>query len=369
MQSGGKWGIGLVAAVFGLIVLLTLAMVFGAAAATGTVRGACSAGSGSVGGGNVTAGGAQVDSEGTTIAHTVVKVVQQRHLPKRAAVIVLAAGMVESDLKNVSGGDRDSAGFLQQRPSQGWGSAADVTNPAKATGKFLDHLVGIKRWQSMPPGQAEQAVQASAFPDRYAPKEGPAKKLVAKYWKGPDNPSSPSGKPVGKPAGKLKQASASLSQGCGDQDQGGGADAGGSGEGKQTKLPKNFRPPKNPKLAKVVAFALKQVGKPYRWGAKGPDAFDCSGLTLGAWSAGGVSIPAGTVNQKNTGHAVAGLGQLRAGDLVFIPGSEGSPSNPRHVGIAIGHGLLVDAYDTKTGVITEKVNSWASKVTTIRRPT
>jgi hypothetical protein len=79
--------------------------------------------------------------------------------------------------------------LFQQRSSQGWGSPAEILNPAAATGKFFDHLVALPRWQDLAPGVAEQLVQRSAHPERYAPQEPPAPELVARFWTGPDNPS------------------------------------------------------------------------------------------------------------------------------------------------------------------------------------
>ena len=87
-----------------------------------------------------------------------------------------------------------------------------------------------------------------------------------------------------------------------------------------------------------MAFALGQRGKPYRWGAEGPDAFDCSGLTWAAWRAAGVTIPRTAAGQ------LAGLprvrGRLQPGDLVIYP-SRG-PSG-RHVAMVVGQGRMVEA--------------------------
>jgi cell wall-associated NlpC family hydrolase len=90
--------------------------------------------------------------------------------------------------------------------------------------------------------------------------------------------------------------------------------------------------------ARAVAFALGQRGKPYRWGAEGPHAFDCSGLTWAAWRAAGVTIPRTAAGQ------LAGLpharGRLRPGDLVIYP-SRG-PTR-RHVAMVVGPGRMVEA--------------------------
>ena len=90
--------------------------------------------------------------------------------------------------------------------------------------------------------------------------------------------------------------------------------------------------------ALAVAFALAQRGKPYKWGAEGPGAFDCSGLTWAAWRAAGVTIPRTAAGQ------LAGLprvrGRLRPGDLLIYR-TEG-PSR-RHVAMVVGPGRMVEA--------------------------
>jgi cell wall-associated NlpC family hydrolase len=92
------------------------------------------------------------------------------------------------------------------------------------------------------------------------------------------------------------------------------------------------------RAGRAVAFALAQRGKPYRWGADGPDAYDCSGLTWAAWQHAGVSIPRTAAGQ------LAGLpragGRLRPGDLV-VYASEG-PSG-RHVAMVVDQGRMVEA--------------------------
>ncbi|GAB2461453.1 C40 family peptidase [Jatrophihabitans fulvus] len=87
---------------------------------------------------------------------------------------------------------------------------------------------------------------------------------------------------------------------------------------------------------RAVEFALAQVGEPYVFGAAGPDAWDCSGLTQGAWAAGGVSLPHSAADQYNYGTHV-GLDQLSPGDLIFMYQPIG------HVTIYIGDGMMVSA--------------------------
>ena len=116
-----------------------------------------------------------------------------------------------------------------------------------------------------------------------------------------------------------------------------------------------------------MAFALAQVGKRYVFGAKGPDTFDCSGLMQAAWAAAGVGISAGTLAQIHDGVAVAGLADLAPGDLLFTPGSLGTPANPRHVGMFAGHSTVIEAHSTKTGVIVQPLSVWRAKTVAIRR--
>jgi cell wall-associated NlpC family hydrolase len=95
-----------------------------------------------------------------------------------------------------------------------------------------------------------------------------------------------------------------------------------------------------------VTFALAQLGKPYVFGAAGPEAYDCSGLTMQAWAAAGVVLPHYTITQAELGTPVADPSLLRPGDLVFIPGSDGTMRAPGHVGMYVGRGLIIEAPQT-----------------------
>ncbi|WP_433229873.1 M23 family metallopeptidase [Micromonospora sp. CA-248260] len=99
-------------------------------------------------------------------------------VPARGWVIAVATAMQESTLRNLPGGDRDSVGLFQQRPSQGWGTPAQLRDPVSATERFFGKLVTISGWQAMPLTDAAQAVQISAYPDAYATWETPATDLV-----------------------------------------------------------------------------------------------------------------------------------------------------------------------------------------------
>jgi peptidoglycan DL-endopeptidase CwlO len=93
---------------------------------------------------------------------------------------------------------------------------------------------------------------------------------------------------------------------------------------------------------KVITFARAQIGKPYMFGATGPDAFDCSGLTMMAYRAAGIIIPRTSQQQWAYGKQIP-PSQVRPGDLVFFAGADGTMTAPGHVGIVIGNGYMIDA--------------------------
>ena len=80
-----------------------------------------------------------------------------------------------------------------------------------------------------------------------------------------------------------------------------------------------------------MSWARTQIGKPYQWGATGPDAYDCSGLTGGAWRHGGVSLPRTSRSQYSAVEKIA-YSDLRPGDLVFY-GTSSSAGSIYHVAI------------------------------------
>jgi cell wall-associated NlpC family hydrolase len=89
-------------------------------------------------------------------------------------------------------------------------------------------------------------------------------------------------------------------------------------------------------------WALTQLGKPYLWGGAGPDAYDCSGLTMQAWARAGVSLAHWTGYQWLSGPHVS-LDDLQRGDLLFYATNNSDPATIHHVGIYIGNGMMVDA--------------------------
>jgi cell wall-associated NlpC family hydrolase len=113
-----------------------------------------------------------------------------------------------------------------------------------------------------------------------------------------------------------------------------------SRSGDYTRLPDI---PASGRAAAAVAYARAQVGKAYVYGAAGPNAFDCSGLTMMAWAQAGVGLPHSSSAQMGSGPSVS-RSDLQPGDLVFYY----SPVS--HVGIYIGGGLIIHAANPSTGV-------------------
>ena len=108
------------------------------------------------------------------------------------------------------------------------------------------------------------------------------------------------------------------------------------------------------KAASIVALAKEQVGKPYVWGATGPDKFDCSGLVQYVYQhAAGINLPRTTYDQVKVGQTVP-LDKLQAGDLVFW----GSETAPYHVAIYIGNNQYVNSATPDQGTILQNMSSY-----------
>jgi hypothetical protein len=131
-----------------------------------------------------TIGDYEIDTDQASVAATMVGAVTKYHvhLPEHATVLVLAAALQESKLRNLApgDGDRDSVGVLQQRPSQGWGGgdAAALTDVGEATKEFLDALIKVQHWRTLSLADAIQAVQISADGSAYAQHEVEAEQLA-----------------------------------------------------------------------------------------------------------------------------------------------------------------------------------------------
>ena len=103
----------------------------------------------------------------------------RRGLPARAVSIALATAYQESKIVNIDYGDRDSLGLFQQRPSQGWGTAAQVQDAYYATNAFYDALERIDGYQQLRITEAAQEVQRSGFPEAYEDHAADARALAS----------------------------------------------------------------------------------------------------------------------------------------------------------------------------------------------
>lgn len=228
-------------------------------------------------------------------AATIIGVARGMGAPPRAWLVALATAMQESTLNNIDYGDRDSRGLFQQRPSQGWGTPAQVTDPVYATRIFIERLLEVPGWESLPVTVAAQAVQRSAFPDAYAKWEGLATELVEQL--ADVVPITACREP------------AVLSEGL---------------------------------AGSAITFALGEVGKPYVWGATGPDTYDCSGLVLRAFQSAGVNLPRVSREQFYSGGHVP-VARAQAGDLLFYATDRNDPATIHHVVLYLGDGRMVEA--------------------------
>jgi cell wall-associated NlpC family hydrolase len=309
--------------------------------------------------------GVPLDAEQLANAQTIAATTSSAGMPSRAAVVAVATALQESGLRNVGYGDRDSLGLFQQRAS--WGPAGVRLDPVAATILFLRALNAVRHWKLLPAAVASDQVQHSAFPTAVTRWETLASALVAMYWPvniGGSTPPSTSTPGSSPPAG-----SASNCPGEGSESSSGEGTSGGG----VTTLPPGFALPTVTQQGTVVAFALAQLGQPYRWGGAGPGGWDCSGLTMRAWGAAGVPLPRTTFQQVLAGAPVPSTAAMQPGDLIFIAGSDGTPANPGHVGLYIGlvNSLpyLVDAPETGRTVEITPVSTWAGLIVAIRRPT
>ncbi|MEU7615549.1 hypothetical protein AB0B27_05510 [Micromonospora rifamycinica] len=127
-----------------------------------------------------------LDDEQTANVKAIIAATKKSGLDERAAVVSIATALQESKLENLGHlGDRndhDSQGLFQQRPSSGWGTPEQITDPIYSTMAFQKGLKQVDGWQDMPLTEAAQTVQVSAYPDAYAQWEKQAADLVAEHW-------------------------------------------------------------------------------------------------------------------------------------------------------------------------------------------
>lgn len=299
MRRGILWG-GITSVVV-LGVLATLLITALAAPPPNLITtSACIATIGPWTGGTATQGDQQaaaLDSGQRAIASQIITIGQQTQVPSLGWQVAIQAGMAESTLHNLDHGDRDSLGIFQMRPSQGWGTPAQLQDPTYEINKFYAVLLAVPNWQTMVPGAAAQAVERSAFPDRYNQWQAMAAALVANLG----GVTDPSG------CGTTTTASTS-----------------------------------SPLAAKAITFALAQIGKPYVWGATGPGSYDCSGLMLAAYQSAGLTLPRTSWEQYHAGTLIP-VHDAQPGDLMFLATDPTNPDTIHHVFMYLGNNQIVEA--------------------------
>src|SRR5262245_18576305 len=225
------------------------------------------------------------------------------NVPEHGQLVALATAMQESQLRNLDHGDRDSLGLFQQRPSQGWGTPAQIMNPTYAATQFYQHLRATPGWHQMSVNDAAQAVQRSGKPHAYSQHVPTARTVLA----------------------------AVHGTNCTTNTH----EAIGTGDCNTIQAP-------NKTALIAINYACGQRGLPYVWGGNGPQdgGFDCSGLTTAAYHAAGISLPRTAHTQFHAGPHVPNEQPLLPGDLVFY----GNPNTKiHHVGLYIGGGLMINA--------------------------
>ncbi|WAX55122.1 C40 family peptidase [Jatrophihabitans cynanchi] len=318
---------GIAAALIGALVLFLV--VIGGSASGGLVTSALAvtptcAGRGPISGLNPTQ---------AANAHTVIAVAEGVG-GRQAAVIAVSVALAESDLRDLGntsvpgsdigqgmGSDHDSVGLFQQRAS--WGSVSDRLDPTTATRLFVSRLLAVAGWRQMPPWLAAQAVQDSAHTDgsNYEATLALARQILAGAGGGTS---------------------------CDTLTGGAAANTRPGSHG----LPDDYIIPATANAAEtaVITFAIAQLDKPYVFGAAGPRAYDCSGLTMTAWAQVGVGLPHYTVAQARAGTPVASPARMSPGDLILVPGDDGTVAAPGHVGLYLGDGLVINAADPADGI-------------------
>ena len=304
------------------------------------------------------------DDEQQHNAQTIVTVGLAKHVPAWGWVIAIATALRESGLHDQLADDNQSRPglFGQGRRDRARITPARLADPAAQARAFYDSLLKVPGWQQLPITQAASSAQhANDIPDDDQPTaEGALHlvRLIAARQK-IDLP----------PILQLDAARAArclLDEGDGLPDTG------------NIKLPNDFTLPLSipAPVAKAITWGLQQRGTPYSYGGDCTDPHgadpdhrcDCSSLMQMAYRAGGITLPRTTLQQQvDAGTPVPDLTQLLPGDLVFIPGSNGTAAVPRHVGMYLGRGLILQAPHTGTTVRLSRLTQWAPQIAKVRR--
>lgn len=290
-------------------------------------------------------------------ARQIIDVGHQRKMPDQVIQSALSVGLVESNLRNlaseavpesknypndgVAAGDYDSVGVFQQRRST-QSAGVDIKtamDPVWQANTYYNHVEQVSGWRDADPGQLAADVQqpAQQYRGRYAERMTEAVSLLKTY-------------------GASSAGAAGASGACGVP---------GSGD-----LPTG---PAGDLAKKAVAAALSQRGKPYVWGAEGPDAYDCSGLIRWAYlqaSGGKLQLPHYTGDQSNPGQLAVGVEvpdqkSLQPGDIILYNGDR---TRAEHVGMYIGNGQTVQAQQEGTPVLVTPISGGGTVVMMRRIP-
>ena len=279
-------------------------------------------------------------------ARTVVAVASARG-GEPGALVALTIAIAESGLRDLGnssdpnaetqlqgvGSDHDSVGLFQQRAS--WGTVAQRMDPVVSTNLLMDRLTAQPHWQSRDPVRTAQTVQVSVFDGIPRPANDFSAVVGANY-----RAALPKARLLA-----LRVTADGAHQPCRGV---GGSPLGSPPPGPVGPhgLPGSYVvPPSSAAGHAAVLAALRELGKPYVFDASGPQAFDCSGLMRWAWQQAGVALPHYTVSQFDAGRPTDSA-HMVPGDLVLIPGSDGTLTDPQHVGLYIGAGLVVEAPQT-----------------------
>ena len=261
-------------AYLGVMIVLLPFLMFGAGAAADLPPGPVLCGAG---GTPDTVNGVSLTAVQLANADTVVSVTAQRRLPSYAAIIAVTTAYTEAKLINSTvETDHDSEGLFQQRISIYSKPVAD--DPVRATTAFLARLTAVPGWRHRTVADDAQTVQRSSYPQRYAANTVLGAALTARFW------------PAALAASPNTGTSPVAAQPACTGDGPGSPPRGGDLVGGTTAVPVGLVIDGSRRARIAVRFVLAQLGKPYLFGAAGPNAYDCSGLTMAAWAVAGVPL-------------------------------------------------------------------------------
>lgn len=276
---------------------------------------------------------------------------QQANRNSDGAILAVAAAMVESGggagIRNVyspavPGSDQfpndgpsfggTGIGILGQPNTAEYGTIAQRMNPKQAAGMFFARLSAISGWRTMQPAEAIMMVQRTNFPDKFVPIVPIAQRMVQEYRKlasvVPVDQIMGIASSVGSGGGGIGGAPG-LNSNLVPGQASTSPQSSGSGRASATRAGKP-----NPDSEGAINWAMTQIGKPYKWGGKGPANYDCSGLVSAAFKSIGIYVPAQTNDMRGAVPTVPN-NSVQRGDLV--------QPNEGHVVLWCGDGTVIEA--------------------------